>query len=109
MTFPVDRSREPEIGFGAWRWQVQALFLSGLSAALLMGLVWIVPPGLGLPLFATVLLVSGGLVAAYAWWSGARMGGNRVSAWDVAGSCVLVGFAAAIMSRPEQVLQLVAS
>lgn len=108
MTFPVDRNRAPEIGFGAWRWQTQAVFLTGLSAALLMGLVWIVPPGLGLPLFATVLLVSGGLLSAYAWWRGLKSG-NSVSAWDVAGTCVLLGFAAAIMSRPEQVLQLVAS
>jgi hypothetical protein len=107
MTFPVDRSDAPEIGFGAWRWQTQAVFLSGLSAALLLGLVWIVPPGLGLPLFATALLVFGGLVAAYAWLRGVK-NSNRVSAWDVAGTCVIVGFAAAIMSRPEQVLMLVA-
>jgi hypothetical protein len=108
MTFPVDRSDAPEIGFGAWRWQAQVVLLSSLFAAGLLILAWMVPPGLALPVFSTLLLALGGLAAAYAWLRGLE-NGKRVSAWDIAGTCVIVGFAAAIMSRPEQVLLLVAS
>ncbi|BCJ91257.1 hypothetical protein IZ6_19920 [Terrihabitans soli] len=59
--------------------------------------IFIAPTGLVLPVFASVMLVAGGVVAAVAWFRGMRQQ-RSLSVWDVAGSFLVLGFCAAILS-----------
>lgn len=93
---------------GGLHWYTQIKVMVGLSAVLLALLAMFAPPGLGLAIFSTVALLAGGTLAVYAWTRGLRQH-DRVSIWDVSGSLLFVGFFAAILSRPDQVLQLIAS
>jgi hypothetical protein len=67
-----------------------------------------VPPGLELPAIAAAALAAGFLVSAVAWLRRVPRRPDHVSAWDFAGALLLVGFAATILSQPEQLMQLAA-
>jgi len=65
----------------------------------------LVPPPLVLPVLSIVSIVNAGLVALFAWCSGAVRGGDRITSWDVAGACAFIGFAAGMLSEPEHVVR----
>jgi hypothetical protein len=75
-----------------------------LSATILVFGETLLGPGFGLPVYSTVALVAGGLVAAGAWYRGQRSQPNRIGPWDLSGALLLLGFAAAILGEPERVL-----
>jgi uncharacterized protein YqgC (DUF456 family) len=62
-----------------------------------MGSIVLAPTGLVLPVFASIMLVSGMAVALFAWFRGMRQH-RSLSVWDVAGSFLALGFCAAILS-----------
>ena len=88
--------------------------ISGVSAAVLVAtaampvlvIALLVPPPQVLPVFGTVSIVAAGLVGLFAFCSGAAREGNHITAWDLAGACAFIGFAAGMLSEPEQVVQL---
>jgi hypothetical protein len=65
-----------------------------------------VPPELALPTVSVLLLVTGFGVAGGAYLAGHQAVPDRIGARDVAGSLVLLGFAAALLSEDEQALAL---
>ena len=62
---------------------------------------------LALPLLGFLLVGIGFLVATALFLSGSRIGKRHKTAWIVAGACVFLGFAAALLSDgPEALAQL---
>jgi uncharacterized protein YqgC (DUF456 family) len=70
-----------------------------------VGSMFIAPAGLVLPVFASVMLAAGGVVALCAWFRGMRQH-RSLSVWDVAGSFLALGFCAAILSDFESISAL---
>jgi hypothetical protein len=80
--------------------------MAGAALAAFGALVLILPTPLVLPAFAAVAFGVGLAVATWGWFSGAQQQGNRITCWDVASTCVFIGFAAGVLSEPGQVAQL---
>ena len=78
--------------------------LTLLAAAPLCVVAALTPPPLVLPVFSIVFLALAGLTALYAWRSRAVRHSTTITSWDVAGAFAFVGFGAAILSKPENVL-----
>ena len=74
------------------------------AAAPVVAVAALTPSPLVLPVYSIVFLSLSGLVALFAWQSGARRDPNTITSWDLAGAFAFVGFAAAILSKPENVL-----
>jgi hypothetical protein len=64
------------------------------------------PRPLALPIFALTAFAAAGLAALVAWRRRARRHLPVVTLWDLSGALVLLGGAAAMLSSPENVLQL---
>jgi hypothetical protein len=88
------------------RWQIKAIALAGGSLAVFGGLVAAVPAPLVLPVFAGVAFVAGLAAAAYGGVTGAPQVRDRITCWDVASTCVFVGFAAGVLSDPGHVAEV---
>ena len=69
-------------------------------------LVWLVPPLLVLPALSFVSFVVAGIVALFAYCSGADRHADGITLWDVAGVFALIWVAAGMLSEPEHVVQL---
>ena len=78
--------------------------LTFAAAVPLLAIAALTPSPLVLPVFSIVFLSLSGLAALFAWLSGARRHVNAITSWDVAGAFAFVGFGAAILSKPENVL-----
>jgi hypothetical protein len=92
--------RQP--GTGTARPPVSLLAMAGVSAAVLALLAAAVPPILVLPVVCLLAIAAAGMVSLLAWRAGVAAQQQRVTAWDVAGALVFIGFAAAILSDPHQ-------
>lgn len=77
-----------------------------LATAVLVLVVARLPQDLVLPAVGAAALVAGAAVALGAFLLGIRRNPDRLSAWDFAGALLFLGFAATVLSRPEQILQL---
>lgn len=80
--------------------------LSLLAAAPFMLAIAFVPPAAVLPTISLAALTLAALVAGYAWWRKANRHGQTVTLWDVAGACVLIGCAAAMLTEPDNLMQV---
>src|SRR5215510_9504633 len=80
--------------------------LAAVSAAAFLPLVYVLPASMVLPAFSALAIVAAAVIALVAWLSGAPYQGDRITLWDVAGGCVFIGIAAAMISRPEPTVQL---
>ena len=81
-------------------------FLLSTAAVPPLICVLLVPKLLILPALSIVAIASAGLVALFAWWAVAQSEGDRITFWDVSGTCALIGFAAGMLSEPEHVVEL---
>jgi hypothetical protein len=77
-----------------------------LAAAPIVLVAVFVPRPLVLPVVSLVALAAAGLAALLAWLIRAKQRTNTITTWDVAGACALIGCAAAMLSDPENVLNL---
>jgi hypothetical protein len=68
--------------------------------------IWLMSVPLLLPAFSLAWLVNAGCVALLAGCLRAKRHTDHVNLWDVAGAYTFIGFAAGMISKPEQVLQL---
>jgi hypothetical protein len=68
--------------------------------------VWLMPAPVILPAFGLAFLAAAGSLGLLAWRLGLKRRTEHINLWDVAGACAFIGFAAGIISQPEQVLQL---
>jgi hypothetical protein len=76
------------------------------AAAPIAFIAALVPRELVLAAFSIVAMTVAITIAAMAWWRNAARHSANVTSWDVAGVFMLIGCAAAIMTEPENLLQL---
>ena len=78
-----------------------------IAAAPLLLLGSALPRPLVLPVLCLIAIAGAGVVSLIAWRRGATRQPDHVTAWDVAGALLFVGFAAGMLSDPAQVTHLV--
>jgi hypothetical protein len=61
-------------------------------------------PSLILPAVSLSCVAAATGVALFAWCTHARRNAATITSWDVAGALALIGFAAAMLSKPENVI-----
>ena len=83
--------------------------LTALAAVPIVALIPFAPRPLILPILSLVALAVAALAALIAWASSPRRGEDTITAWDVAGAFALIGCGAAMLSEPENVLNLLGS
>jgi hypothetical protein len=69
-------------------------------------LAWTVPTQLFLPALSFLSFAAAGMVALFAYYSGADRRTAGITLWDVAGVFALIWIAAGMSSEPEHVVQL---
>lgn len=77
-----------------------------VAAAGILTIVSLTPPTLILPVISLAATASAAVVALLAWLCGAERHSNDVTSWDVAGALVFIGFAAGMLTGPEQIGEL---
>jgi len=80
--------------------------LTASTGAAFLLLMTFVPAPLVLPALATVSICVSGMAAFVAWWTAAERSSTALTPWDISGAFALIGCAAAILGKPENVAQL---
>jgi hypothetical protein len=80
--------------------------LTALAAVPIVLIAAFVSRPLVLPVLSLSAITVAALVALLAWASRAKRRGDTLTAWDIAGACALIGCGAAMLSEPENVLNL---
>jgi hypothetical protein len=80
--------------------------LALLPAASFALVAALVPRAAVLPALSLVAIAIAVMAATAAWWRKANRDAATITLWDVAGAFMLIGFAAAIMSQPENLMQV---
>lgn len=76
-------------------------------AVLPLLLLWsLLPRPLVLPVFCLVSIAGAAVTLAVAWRRRTARHSSQINAWDVAGALAFIGFAAGMLSNPEQVIYL---
>ena len=81
-----------------------------LSACLLAGALAVAsfaPLPIVLPLVSVILVLSGFIVGAYAWFNSERRAAGIFTCWDQAGLFVFAGFVAALMGDSAETLNFI--
>jgi len=89
-----------------WGPHLELFVVIAITAASSVLLVWLVPPPLVLPALSFVSFVIAGIVALFAYCSGADRHADGITLWDVAGVFALIWVAAGMLSEPKHVVQL---
>jgi hypothetical protein len=103
----MDRSRQGLAHGGiasALRPYVVVGAIATVEAIPLVLVAYLVPAPFLLPILSIIFLAAGGILALVACCIRADRNSDRVTVWDVAGACVLLGFAAGIFSSPQDVV-----
>ena len=77
-----------------------------ITAAVGVLLIWLVPPPLVVPALGLASFIAAGVVALFAYHSGADRHADGITLWDVAGALALMWVAAGMLSEPEHIVQL---
>jgi hypothetical protein len=80
--------------------------LVALMGSAFVPLVYLLPSQFVLPAYSVVAVAAAAVLALVAWLTRAPRRAGHVTTWDLAGGCAFGGIAAAMLSRPEQVLGL---
>ncbi len=80
------------------------LALAAMAGGLLV--LRLIPLQLALPALSIAFLSAGAGLALLAWRLRVQRQSDRVDLWDVAGAFTFIGFAAGMVSQPEQVVEL---
>jgi len=88
--------------------QLALAMLALLVAASIVLAMAVVPRAVVLPVLGAVAIALGLALGGIAWLRKATRRAATVTLWDVAGACVLIGCAAAMLAQPENVLQVFA-
>ena len=86
--------------------QLGLAVLTATAATFSLLLVWSVPLPLVMPALSTVSFLAAGIVALFAYYSGADRHSPDVTPWDVAGAFALIWVGAGMLTEPEHVVQL---
>ena len=85
------------------------MWLAAMAAASVLSflvLSSLLPGPLVLPVLALIAIASSAIVAVFVWARRVVRYSPAVTGWDVAGALAFIGFAAAMLSDPEQVIHL---
>lgn len=85
-----------------------ALLLAGAAIPLLT-IALFLPRPIVLPAVSLMSTAAAALAAVFAWWAVSEHDRDRITLWDLAGACALIGFAAGMLSRPELVVEYLTS
>ena len=77
-----------------------------LAAAPIVLVATLVPRVAVLPALSLAAIAIAAIVATLAWWRNANRHAATVTLWDVAGAFMLIGCAAAMLSQPENLMQV---
>jgi predicted benzoate:H+ symporter BenE len=77
--------------------------IPALASAALLGVAALTPAPLILPVVSLACLALAAGAALSAWRTGASRSSATVTCWDIAGALAFIGFAAAMLSKPENV------
>lgn len=80
--------------------------MAATAALPLLLLSSLLPRPLVLPVLSLIAIAGAAILSFVAWRRGAVRHSPQVTAWDVAGAFAFIGFAAAMLSDPEQVIYL---
>jgi hypothetical protein len=72
----------------------------------LIGFLFMVRPPLVLPSVSALALASAAIIALVAWCMSSDPNDTGISLWDVSGAYAFIGFAAGMLSEPQQVMEL---
>jgi putative Mn2+ efflux pump MntP len=100
------RNTVPAELIAALRPHIVLAALTALAAAPIALSLAFVPPEAVLPLISLTALALAAVAALVAWTGRAKRGGDRVTLWDISGALVFIGCAAAMLSKPDNVLHL---
>jgi hypothetical protein len=84
------------------------LALPALALIPLFGIAALAPAPLVLPVVSLVCLAAAAGATMFAWRTHAEPQSTTVTSWDVAGAFAFIGFAAAMLSKPENVVYALA-
>ncbi|MBN8920232.1 MAG: hypothetical protein J0H62_05990 [Rhizobiales bacterium] len=87
-----------------WQHAAPAILLPAMAVQPL-GLFFLVSPPLVVPSLSAAALASAAVIALLAWWMSADRNDAGISLWDVSGAYAFIGFAAGMLSEPQQVLE----
>jgi hypothetical protein len=98
------RSEVVLAAYNDWRYvRSTSLFLAVLVSPTVFFLL--ARPPLLLPWISVVSLTCAAVVAFVAWWTSSERNSARVNLWDLSGAYAFTGFAAAMLSEPQQVVE----
>jgi hypothetical protein len=83
-----------------------AMALSSAVAIPPIVFLFLVQPPLVLPSMSALALVSAAVVALVAWCLSSKRQSRGITLWDVSGAYAFIGFAAGMLSDPQQVVEL---
>jgi hypothetical protein len=87
-----------------WPHMASAVFLLSIMIPL-AGFLLLARIPLFLPSMSLIALASSAVVALAAWCSSSDRHGHGITLWDVSGAFAFLGFAAGMLSDPQQVLE----
>jgi hypothetical protein len=96
----------PQAGLPGAAWEKQAALMLLGALATFLSLAASVPAGLVLPIFSVITLALGGGIAGISWYLGLRRKAARITCWDIAGTWVFIGLAAAVLADHRSVVDL---
>lgn len=77
-----------------------------LAGAPLLFVATIVPHAAVLPAISLTAIALAAAIGAFAWWRNTKRHTATVTLWDIAGAFMLIGCAAAMMTQPENLMQV---
>ena len=102
----IQRRGRPEISAGDTPGPDASVVVLFLAAAIsLIGFVQLIRSAPVLPSLCVMALASAAIVAFAAWSVSSDRNSPGVSLWDAAGAYAFIGFAAGMISDPEQIME----
>ena len=106
MSTYQQRSRSAAVSAAPTEWpHVTSAVLLAAVAIPLIGFLLFVRTPLVLPSISVVALASAAAIALVAWSMSADRNSPGISLWDVSGAFAFIGFAAAMLSDPQHVVE----
>jgi hypothetical protein len=78
--------------------------IAAVEALPLILVAYLVPSALVLPVLSIAFLTAAGVLALIAWCIRSDRNASNMTVWDLAGASTFIGFAAGILSTPENVV-----
>ena len=88
-----------------WPHAASAVLLSAVAVPPI-GFLLLVRTPLALPTMSVIALASAAIIAFAAWCIASGRNSTGISLWDISGLYALIGFVAAMLSDPQQVMEL---